>query len=424
MSSEERNYVGRGFLKYITGRSRPIPEEQIKDLHDSFSYERYYVNDTYRDVTVVMRNGLTVHLPRAVFHHSRENDRRFRVRTVFHFRNMRNVSPALKSIQTYARQHGVSTEDLELLEKEIRQAIGPNYDARFFTRELTLEHSVDEDDLDTSLGAFFPEEDVLVVDTRYSDRVFHPHSIRGRAQEKLDPLLDEIRGTGMLIEIVDNEKNISTRFIHVLGKTVEIRPRVDPTRASGVYVIRAEDTLGTDLRSKTEFMTIEEAYEKIGLYRTREEAITGGDVKLLASERVAEAEARLKSIEQEITQKKHSLEELRIEGQRQEHELRSKERQEQTQYTIKKLERDDHYDSRSASRRDTSETIKLSTVIVGAVITAASGLAGWYFSRKKSTASSAIQSVASKAIDTVKNVCSSIASTLSRGFGSALSWIF
>lgn len=428
----------RSFLRYVASRSASVPEAALAGMNDGFSIERYYVNDTYRDLTVVNRNGLAITCERGTMHHTRDNNQVFRVRTVYNFRRMSVVKPALEQMRTYARQHGVSTEDLDLLEKEIRDAVGPHYGANHFTRKITLEKTVTEQEIEASTGCFFPEEDILVVDSRYADQVFHPNSVRGRAQQQLDPILNEIKGTGVLIEIIDNDHNISSRFIHILGQTVEIRPRKDPERQSGVYVIRAEDTAGTSLKSRTTFMSFEEASEKIGLHKTREEAFSGGDAKLLITERVLEAERNLKELDGQITKRKHELEILRLDGVRQEHELKGRDREEQAEYSSRKLQRDDHYDSRSTSRRDTSESIKLSTVIIGASMTLASALAGWYFSNKKESSGmgarrlgSVVSNVVSRATDlvssavqTVSSIASSVCSALTSGLGRSLSWLF
>lgn len=418
----------RAFLKYCTGRSNLVSEESIKDMEDGFSIERYFVNDTYRDVTAVLRNGVSIPIERAVAHFSRSNNQVFRIRTIYKFRRMSVVRPVLEQFRSYARLHGVSTDDMEIIEKELRESTLSPHSPKLYTRKIVLERCISEEDLESNSGCFFPEEDVLVVDTRYADRVFHPNSVRGIAQRALDPILEELHGTGVLIEIVDNDQAITSRFIHLLGQTVEIKPHKDPERASGVYVIRAEDKIGTDLKSRTTFMSLEEAREKIGLHRTREEAFTGGDAKLLINERVLAAEQNLKGLEAKITERKHELELLRIDGQREEHELKSRDREEQAEYSTRKLARDDHYDSRSSSRRDTSESIKLSTVIITAAITASTALAGWYFANKKESSSSKLisgvsdvaQRVVSSVRETVSNIGSAIASSLGRG----LSWIF
>ena len=430
--SNATSSVARVYLKYIATRPTLVPEDKTSDLHEKFSVERYFVNDMYRDVTAVLRNGMAISCDRAIMHFSRDNNQVFRIRTIYRFRRMCNVNPALKQFHSYARQHGVSTEEIDMVEKELREAVGIHHAARHFTKAIVTERIVTESELENNLGCYFPEEDVLLVDSRYADQVFHPHSVRGRAQERLDPILKDIKATGVLLEIVDNDQAISSRFIHILGQTVEIRPRRDQERASGVYMIRAEDTVSTELKSRTVYMTVEEAQSAIGLYRTREEALTGGDTKLLISERVMAAEQELKELEGVITKRKHELELLRVNGQHQEHDLKSRERVEQAEFSTRKLERDDHYDTRSSSRRDTSESIKLSTVIIGAALTASTALAGWYFTNKKASSSvmlaQAAVGIASQAVTgitkSVVNVCSSIASGIASVAGRALSWLF
>lgn len=223
---------------------------------------------------------------------------------------------------------------------------------------------------------------VLTLDNRHLTAV-HPESIEGKMVGSHEQYV-QARPTGLLIEIVDNEKLIKERFTFASNNVIHIPAICDADRLSGVYITRVRDIGQSVSVVDTEKFSLIEAEVKFGLYRTHEEAQTNGNPELIAKHLVERTKLEL-----EETKNKASLMEaenrqletvykkkfLKLETEQKEKifslEAKNKKKASEIlrlkeQVEKRKLVRDEYFDTRSQERKDTSEMIKfIPAVLIG-----------------------------------------------------------
>jgi len=181
-------------------------------------------------------------------------------------------------------------------------------------------------------------------------------------------LIKEKKVSGIFLELIDNENNIKSRYIYVAKQLLEIPVRKDPNRPSGVYFTKAAYDRVNDVHINPEFYSYEDSEKELGLYKTKEEANTGGNPELINKNLLAEKE-------KELVDAKHRLESIvsnnkeRINQLETELELKKKETAAiKEEYEEKKIKRTDYYEERSSVRKDSNEIVKfIPAVIAGAV---------------------------------------------------------
>lgn len=224
-------------------------------------------------------------------------------------------------------------------------------------------------------------------------------------------------GVGMVYDIVDSQSAIGGRYA-VFGKRVSYIPsRVDPNRPDGVYLYRVS-IVGGEQKIVTETYPLSEAEEKLGLYRTEQEAISGGDVRVLREKELETVrhdhkllESRLKELQ---LHKEQELQAVKIEAarselahkeqlQKLEHENKIANQKLQAmshtwelqklQYTqaldqhsmehkYREMDRRDYYEARSHERKDRSEEFKFWPVVITGCLAAGAGLMAAFQGRK------------------------------------------
>jgi hypothetical protein len=179
-------------------------------------------------------------------------------------------------------------------------------DHRFTPIQVILDCVVKEERLEEHRSLYIANRDIVVTLDHPSQAPDHPHSYSVLLQERYQEMAKTIHGLTFSIELIDNEHQIGERFIYLAKQLLQLKPRVDPLRASGVYVgITDQDQYGKPIINVGRF-ELEEAEEKLGLFKTREEAISGGDVKTLRQEQVAEMNHRfsIKQLEDQAARTK------------------------------------------------------------------------------------------------------------------------
>lgn len=125
----------------------------------------------------------------------------------------------------------------------------------------------------------------LVLTLKHADEpIRHPLSHQFLTEEKYRPLTDNQQGVGCFIDIVDNQSEISTRFMLHTDKILRIKTRQDLTMESGIYriIINEEGELVSD---RFDF----DKCGQLGLYRTKEDALASGDKATLLKAQMAAA---------------------------------------------------------------------------------------------------------------------------------------
>jgi hypothetical protein len=253
---------------------------------------------------------------------------------------------------------------------------------RFTPIQIILDCVIKEERLEEHQSLYIVNRDTVVSLLYASQAPDHPHSYSVLLHERYMELAKTVYGMTLSIELIDNEQLIGERYIYLAKQLLKLKPRKDPLRTSAVYVgITDRDDHNKPIVNVGRF-ELEEAEEKLGLYKTREEAISGGDVKTLRQEQVAEmnhqlymAQLELKQLEQTF---KEELERTRAEHQQRDSAIKEKE----AQFAKEKLEmeteairlkarldaermtRESYYEERSYNRKDNHDWFKFITGVL------------------------------------------------------------
>jgi hypothetical protein len=302
---------------------------------------------------------------------------------------------------------------------------------------VVIENSIDENQIKLNNGdVYFVTEDVLITDKPLMTAPNHPFNARAFNQDSFNNFTDSNGDIGVNFEIVDNQNRFGDRYLMLARKVYKLSPKSDYIRQDGLYITSMErDPLNEGKKKPIQsYFPLENLEENYGIFKTLEEAQTGGDIQSLRKETIISLEhnyrvelQNLKNIsldrERENNDLKHQIQQVQLKAEsdnqvrkermaaieqenkekdarRDQAERESKEayaerervRNEETArlvQTNKFLEADlerqrnmtkDFYEGKSYAMKNTSELIKWIPTMVGAVL----GILGLVFMKTKS----------------------------------------
>ena len=347
-----------------------------------FKVSRHYINTSSHDFTVIHRNGLPVRFARTA---DAYNNRKITIRDVYTFNSRTQIVSTISALQTRRTQMDAHPE-LDIILTALLEAASI---ASTQTVSVAVDHSIDINILVQYPCIYFTDTDVLIQLGEYRPDIPHPYSLEGLALDQYHPLITERKCSGVFVELIDNENTIQSRYLYVANHLMEIPVRTDPSRPSGVYYSEASCTATDEIHVSPTYCTFDEAESALGLYSTKEAALTGGNPELAfkhstsASERDLiqarqdleriKSESRLQELSRldEIAAIKHEqelrLNELKSQMADIEHRLLKKKKRNdhlKEEYDGRKTKRDDYYDERSSHRRESVEWTKYAPAIV------------------------------------------------------------
>lgn len=294
---------------------------------------------------------------------------------------------------------------------------------------FSVKYSALEEDVMRGGRLHLREVDVIVTKVKEDLILPHPNSSEGLQQFSITSNKAFESHAGILVRVVDNESIAKARFYHAAKQLISVPSSDDETIKSGVYSTVATMAADGFIDRETVYYTFEEAEEKLGMYRTREEALSHGnpefalraeEAKNRAEEARLTAETRKLSNDLELLRKEreleildserelraltHSLEITKAENAQIKESMsireafradtfsekdvarKNQEREDQRLFTKEDLDRKlreqemknyyafeaehrkDYYDRRSSERKDTSEMIKyIPAILIGAL---------------------------------------------------------
>ncbi len=177
----------------------------------------------------------------------------------------------------------------------------------------------------------------------------HPFSTPELVREKYEAIIDQNNCTALIFDLVDNKNEVGDRYFYSAKRCHLVKPHKDLYRASGLYVTIVETRGGVKLPLQELFCKLEQMESEFGLYKTKEEAETGGNPKMVKEAELTElrrknleAEQELETLKREQVVLKAKLEE-------------------------KKAHREDFYHDREHQRKDLSEVFKVAGAVVAGV---------------------------------------------------------
>lgn len=238
-----------------------------------------------------------------------------------------------------------------------------------------------DDELRRSKTVYVRECDLIVCKDKSSMMVPHPNSNEGMQQTEVTVNRNYYGQAGIFVKVIDNQHLAKIRYYHGGKNLISVPSIVDESKESGVYCTIS--TMASDglVTPTSRFLTFEEAEEAIGLYRTKEEALSHGDpeIALRAEEARNKAEeakgkveerrlareltevkhrAEMEAIrrEEELNQLKQSLEIYRGENTRLKESIDVRKSVRDDSYDVVKKHRDDEFDQTKKYREDYYET--------------------------------------------------------------------
>lgn len=271
--------------------STVIPFVAIHDHGDGFNEANYgcavstrIINRTPCDIWTVDRNNVYFS-HKGMLPSERQVESGVVIRTVYQFNGVDELRNCYTLMSRFSSTVSTFSPDFkafmalahELLEKR-------SHHQRFnlvFDRFLRLSTIRD-------LHCVVLEEssDIAVILAETAKLPPHPYSPEGRAIGSEMALVQNKVQTSIAFEIVDNDHRVGDRFLFVANRVLRVKPNKNPSLPDGVYMSITEPTgKNNALTTKVEKFEFEEAAEKIGLHRTKEEATTAGNPQEILKER-------------------------------------------------------------------------------------------------------------------------------------------
>lgn len=377
---------------YTPGRFEPryIPASQ-DEIYDAPSMQRTvkYLNYTNRNVTVVGRTGIKF----VVKHNRSRCTHKFIVREEFmipyhclddiytQLMDRDDADPANSKIVAFKKSFVNQYENVKAAWRRKPTNI-----------YITVDTVVDSGELKADKHLYLTGVDTLVSYESPACCPDHPYSDVATFNRRYDEILDTNCTMGLVLDLVDNTSAIGPRYYVLAGKVHELQTRVDDTRECGLYY--GEIASG---ELKVRFHLLDEL-EDLGFYKSKEEALSGGDIKLLRMEEISRLQHDLQL--GNIETNRHKLEAERLRSELSEKETRHKLTLLDLEFKLKETDRlnqlmvaeidkekkirdeefskkddarkeaaaarNDYYDSKSSSRKETSELIKFIPALIAA----------------------------------------------------------
>lgn len=124
-------------------------------------------------------------------------------------------------------------------------------------------------------NSYVTNHDIVLTFETIDKKVQHPFAKPHLAEARYESFRAEYKGLGTFVEIIDNENEIGDRFMLIAKAMRRITPRRDISRESGIYLVTIDEESTTSVHH-----AFKDA-ESVGLYRTKEEAISAGDTAAL-----------------------------------------------------------------------------------------------------------------------------------------------
>jgi len=373
-------------------KSSPVYDVNTTENTNEFKIVQLYINNTDEDICVVHRNNLPVVIRKSPGYFGGSGT--FVIRTIYHFNSRDQVVNTINNLQHLKKKSSIADNDLEIVLSAMVAAFNSDHRITFYSVALDKEVSVKT--LRNHSALYVHEADIMLCDTRSTMKCLHPYSEEGMLHYDYRGLVEERRVTGVFLELIDNENNVSTRYVYAAKQLIEVPAKQDKSKKSGLYFTLADQDRFGEVHIEPQYMTFEEAEKEVGLFKTREEALTGGNPEVLSRTEEERAKTELTTLRRQIDQDKiihdreraaHEREKLENDRYRTETETKLLEMNRQLEfqknetrrlteeldarkairtdyYEDRKSARNDHYEETSYRRKDDHELLKMAGIAV------------------------------------------------------------
>lgn len=335
-----------------------------ESLSGDYKFSQYYVNESSVDITITQRNNLPIIVNKAIGHN--RDKKQITVKNVFSFKSNEQIVATINNINEYQKTYENKQEDLENIKKIL--ILNYNNDRFCSNISIVINYGIDISIIKENNVVYVPNLDLLINLGTYNNAYPHPFSSEGHGMKEYNDLIKDKKISGIFIELVDNENNIKNRYMYVAKQLLEIPVRKDKNRESGVYFSKATYDRLDEIHIKPEYYNYDKAEVELGLYKTKEEANTGGN-----PEHISKNELIIK--EQELIDARHKMAindlknkelvgslELELE------KIKKDNAKLKEEYEERKYKRTDYYEEKSAVRKDNQEFLKYAPAAIAGLI--------------------------------------------------------
>ncbi len=327
------------------------------EQHANFRTTVFYENKSSEDITIVQRNNLPVIIPGSNEFRSREGV--LIIRTAYNFNGKNTIVSTINALDFMHQHHKMMNKELLVIREMLLDYYHKNnVHSNIRNCVINIDREVPCRYIRNHGAVYITDADVMVISDHIKEHIPHPYSSEGVTLDNYNRIASQNSTNGIFIDLIDNENKISNRYMYVAKQVIEVVPRVDKSRASGLYLVRTETDSHGYTHMEPEFVDLEVAEESVGLYPTQEEAITGGDPDSII--RIEQAKLKLGETRAEI-----ELSEFKRKAniEKQEYEREKNRSDENLRILQAKLDeakavRTDYYEDRSHVRKDSSEAWK------------------------------------------------------------------
>lgn len=340
-----------------------------------FKYTEFYVNNTSQIVTVTNNTNLPIMVKPNNTTQPLTDE--FIVRRVYSFASNDCIKDTITVLDTYRRKVSEDNEDLNIILNALTAAFNHNRFAQLSI--ITIDKCISVETLAEKEWLYLNDNNLILQLGSYNPKIVHPLSSDTMSKQYYKELLGNKVTTGVFVELIDNNNQLSSRYMYLGNSVIEI-PRVkDITREDGCYFTTVESNSKAGLESKTVQLSYDEAVDKIGLYSSKEEARTKGNPEYhvkskLKNLEISHIEARSTlevdkattkasevSLIKELNKLKHDLEirELELKASLIELKEESENRRE---------ERKDRFEDKSYKRKTSSEVLKYAPTVIAGIL--------------------------------------------------------
>ncbi|EKD22573.1 MAG: hypothetical protein ACD_84C00042G0001, partial [uncultured bacterium] len=247
-------------------------------------YKMTYINNLPIPVTVVMRSGLKFVLKPE--HSMTCNKLIVRTEIVVNQSARFDLQKFLSSIDSSSSKELIAMR--EALDFQIKEN-------RHGNATLTIDYALTYEKLKSFGGTiYFHELDIVISANNFESAMPHPYSKEGRDLEFIVGSKGRFQESRFSyeIEIIDNIGRFGPRYINIGNKIFKLNPIKNLQKEDGIYVLSDSETTGELVTGKRDvnYFQFEEAEEKLGLFRTFEDARDLGDASSARKFEIAKME--------------------------------------------------------------------------------------------------------------------------------------
>jgi len=308
-TDSQHTYFGEA---YSSQASFNMLNEQA-EVH--YKEEYFYINSSYRDITVMSRNGLAVKIP----YMSHRTNNGFIIRKIIRIRGD-SLGSAIDCVQSICK-----IDDAEL--SEIKKAITNASRSTNAYTSIMIDFAITAEDINSRGGTLYHYHTDLVVSFDDTIKIdVHPYSTRFLNIGTFGVVNDYCRQRELNLKLkyVNHAPNAGPAYINIMGKVFTVYPQKDaparklhhPKLGEKVYedyllfyyTSNCDPDVINDKGVTVMRMSLEEAKLKVGLHDNYIDALNSGDSDAKRKEELLELGHKLELLKQSTVIEKARLE--------------------------------------------------------------------------------------------------------------------